>query len=158
FTNAQKAGDFSSQLGGQIGMDVIGRPVYRGEIFDPFSIQRLVNGPAIRDPFPGNIIPTSRLNAVSKTLINLTPAPDTPGSPNFIRDLSNPLNIDTFVGRVDWVRSTKNAVFGHFIYSDQHSTTAPLLGFPADGGNGINLTSNQRQLTLGWMHVFNPTS
>ena len=39
-TDAQKAGDFSAQLGPQVGTDAEGRPVAQGQIFDPFSIRR----------------------------------------------------------------------------------------------------------------------
>jgi hypothetical protein len=159
FTDAQKAGNFASQLGTQIGVDAMGRPVNAGQIFDPFSVRRLPDGTAIRDPFPGNIIPSSRINPISKSLIDVVPSPNASGSPNFIRNLSAPLNIDTFVGRIDWVRSDKNTLFSHFVYADQHSFTAPILGLPADGGNAQNnLTSNQRQFGLGWTHVFNPTN
>jgi len=157
FTDAQKSGNFSAQLGSQVGTDAAGRPVAQGQIFDPFSIRRLSNGAAVRDPFPGNIIPASRLNPVSKTLIDLVPPPNTAGSPNFVRELSNPLNIDTFAGRVDWVQSVKDSVFGHFIYSDQHSLSAGLLGGVIDGG-GFTLGSNQRHFGLGWTHVFSPST
>jgi hypothetical protein len=159
FTDAQKAGDFSSALGRTLGTDPLGRPVAQGQLFDPFSVQHLPNGGAVRDPFPGNIIPVSRMNPVSKTLIDLAPRPNTAGSPNFVRNLGNPLNIDTFVGRVDWNRSQKNTVFGHFFYADQNTYTAPILGVPLDGGNAVNYRiSNQRQLVLGWTHIFTPTN
>ncbi len=157
YTDAQKAGNFASQLGAQTGTDGAGRPVAQGQIFDPFSIRRLANGTAIRDPFVGNIIPLSRLNPVSKSLIDLAPRPNSTGSPNFIREVSNPLNIDTFAGRVDWAKSNNNTVFGHFIYSDQHSLSAGILGLPIDGG-GFTLGSNQRHFGLGWTHVFSPNA
>jgi hypothetical protein len=118
---------------------------------------RLPNGTAVRQPFAGNIIPASRINPVSQALINLVPPPNTSGNPNFIWDLSSPLDIDTYAGRVDWMRSTKNTVFGHFIYSDQNSSSGPILGLPIDGG-GYTLLSNQRQLAIGWTHVFSPNS
>lgn len=102
FTAAQKAGDFAGQLGGQIGTDALGRPVLSGQIFDPFSVRRLPNGTAIRDAFPGNVIPASRLNPVSKQLIDLVPSPNSSGTPNFVRNLSAPLNIDTFAGESTW--------------------------------------------------------
>ena len=156
FTAAQKAGDFSAQLGPQVGRDALGGAVAQGQIFDPFSISRLPDGTALRQAFPGNIIPASRLNPVSKALIDMVPGPNASGSPNFIRELSNPLNIDTFAGRVDWVHSVKDTVFGHFIYSDQHSLSDGLLGLPIDGG-GFTLASNQRHLGIGWTHIFSPS-
>lgn len=154
FTDAQKAGDFSANLGPQIGADALGRPVYQGEIFDPFSVRRLPDGTALRDAFLGNVIPLSRMNPVAKTLINLVPPPNAVGSPNFIRNLSSPLNFDTVVSRIDWVRSEKDVLTSHFIFADQNSSQDPLLGYPADGGNALSLNSNQRQFGLGWTHVF----
>jgi hypothetical protein len=159
FTATQKAGNFSSSLGSQIGVDALNRPVLSGQIFDPFSTQQLANGATVRDPFPGNVIPAFRLNHVSKTLIDLTPPPNSAGSPNFVRNLSDPLNIDTYVGRIDWIHSDMDTLFSHFVYADQDSSTEPILGVPLDGGNAQNYRiSNQRQFALGWTHVFTPTS
>ncbi len=157
FTDAQKAGNFSAQLGAQAGTDALGRAVAAGQIFDPFSVRQAPNGASVRDAFPGNIIPASRINPISAKLMALVPGPNSTGSPNFVRNLSAPRNIDTFVGRVDWIRSEKNSVFGHFVYADQHTSTAPILGLPLDGGNSQFNTSNQRQFGLGWSHVFSPT-
>ncbi|MCC6344874.1 MAG: carboxypeptidase regulatory-like domain-containing protein [Bryobacterales bacterium] len=157
FTDAQKAGDFSGSLGGQAGVDGAGRPVAAGQIFDPFSTRRLANGQAIRDALPGNRIPLSRMNAVAKTLIDLMPGPNRAGSPNFVRSLSDPLNIDTLVGRADWMRG-KDSLFYHIVYSNQDSNTAPIFGLPLDGG-GINVQgSRQRQMAATWTRVFSPTN
>jgi len=63
-TAAMRQGDFSALLGPQVGTDILGRPVYVGEIYDP-STTRDVNGTLVRDPFPGNIIPTGDISAIS---------------------------------------------------------------------------------------------
>ena len=157
FTDAQKAGNFSSQLGAVIGTDALGRSVNAGQIFDPLSVRRLPNGVAIRDPFPGNVIPVGRLNPISKRILDLVPGPNLTGSPNFAKSLSNPLNIDTYVGRVDLVQSASDTLFGHFNYSNQDGTTAPILGFPIDGNTGLLLLNENRQLGAGWTHVFSPS-
>jgi hypothetical protein len=34
-TLAERQGNFTDQLGPQVGSDVLGRPVYQGEIYDP---------------------------------------------------------------------------------------------------------------------------
>ena len=57
--DAFKAGDFSSLLGPQIGVDALGRPIFAGQIFNP-ATTRLVNGIPVRDPYPGNVIPGQR--------------------------------------------------------------------------------------------------
>src|SRR3954465_1123940 len=46
-------------------------PTY--QIYDPATIKAAANGTFTRDPFPGNIIPTSRLDPVGKAIMNLYP-------------------------------------------------------------------------------------
>ena len=54
---AFRQGDFSALLtDNQIGTDVLGRPIYEGQIFNP-ATTRVVNGVPVRDPYPGNVIP-----------------------------------------------------------------------------------------------------
>lgn len=86
--NAYRTGDFSQALGpqltanGQPVFDPAGRPVFQGEIYDPFSAHT-VTGPdgnqyQVRDPFPGNIIPSgfSGLSAVSQNILQFFPVAD----------------------------------------------------------------------------------
>jgi carboxypeptidase family protein len=73
-----KSGDFSrlldpnftgnSSSGTQIGTDALGRPIIFGQIYDPRTT-RTVGGQAVRDPFPGNIIPQSAWDPVAKNVI-----------------------------------------------------------------------------------------
>lgn len=73
-------GDFSKLLdpaftgnassGTQIGTDPLGRPIIFGQIYDP-ATTREVNGQTVRDPFPGNRIPTNRFNPVSQNILDL---------------------------------------------------------------------------------------
>ena len=62
------SGNLSRYLTNEVvGTDALGRTVYRGQIFDP-STTRMVNGQVVRDPFPGNIIPSNRISQVSRRL------------------------------------------------------------------------------------------
>jgi len=54
-------GNFSRLLGPQVAVDVLGRPVNEGQLYDPATL-RQVNGQFVADPFLGNIIPASRLS------------------------------------------------------------------------------------------------
>jgi hypothetical protein len=157
FTDAQKSGNFASQLGARVGTDALGNPVHSGQIFDPYSVQRLADGRAVRQAFPGNIIPASRIHPISKSLIDLAPAPNASGSPNFVTNVGRPVNVDTFVGRVDYIRSEKNTLFGHIIYADQDSHSRSILGSPLDGQTSLLQTSDQRTGQIGWSHIFRPT-
>src|SRR5215475_6753733 len=77
-TAAYRAGDFSSALTGRtLGTDPLGRPILEGQIFDP-ATTRNVNGLLVRDPFPGNIIPSQRMDKVALAIQKLIPDPTSP--------------------------------------------------------------------------------
>jgi hypothetical protein len=81
---AFRDGDFSSLLtGNQIATDVLGRPIYEGQIFNP-ATTRVVNGIPVRDPYPGNIIPAGdpMRSQVAAQIAPILPQPDRPGIQN----------------------------------------------------------------------------
>jgi hypothetical protein len=43
-TTAERTGDFSALLGAQVGTDYLGRPIYSGEVYNPFSSRQVVCG------------------------------------------------------------------------------------------------------------------
>jgi hypothetical protein len=62
-------GDFSRLLGAATGQtDAMGRPVYRGAIYDPLTFSQLPGGRWIGQPFEGNRIPVARFSQVSQRL------------------------------------------------------------------------------------------
>lgn len=64
-------GNFSKLLTTTVlGKDALGRDVYSGQIFDPKTL-RQVSGKWVSDPFPGNIIPKTRLSTVSSKVIDI---------------------------------------------------------------------------------------
>jgi hypothetical protein len=161
FTDAQKAGNFAPQLGGSIGTDALGGSVNAGQIFDPYALQTLPNGSLVRTPFPNNVLPVSRMNPATRNLISLVPGPNVAGSPNFVRNAGSSRNIDTELGKFDWVRSEKDTISGRMIWADTTQKIAPALGFPADGvrdgGQGGTSEFGQRTGNLTWTHVARPT-
>jgi hypothetical protein len=52
----------------QLGVDAAGNPVYRGAIYDYASQRDAGGGKYVRNMFPGNIIPQSRISKVSQNL------------------------------------------------------------------------------------------
>jgi Carboxypeptidase regulatory-like domain/TonB dependent receptor len=106
-SSAERTGNFSALLGGQAGTDYLGRPIYTGEIYNPFSTRQVACGgvdsvtgdkvsncPAgatteyIRDPISGNItsgagvtniIPSADLDSIAKSIAsgNYWPSPST---------------------------------------------------------------------------------
>ena len=69
-TAAERTGDFSGLV------NATGQPVI---IYDPLTTT-LTNGQYLRTPFGGNLIPTNRINAIGKALINDYPLPNLAGT------------------------------------------------------------------------------
>ncbi len=78
-TDLMRSGNFSEILGGVIGTDPLGRDVRKGTIYDTLST-RSEGGQVVRDPFPGNIIPSNRIGRVAQTIMELYPGPNVPGA------------------------------------------------------------------------------
>jgi hypothetical protein len=107
-TNAMRAGDFSAA----------GR-----NIFDPSTRTFDSNGNALTAaPFPGNIIPTSRLDPIAFKLLNYFPAPTNPGTNlvanNYIAQARSPTDSDQFNQRIDWIENSKSSWFGRFSWGN----------------------------------------
>jgi hypothetical protein len=84
-TAAQRTGNFSAALQPNVpcnGPDPAGQMVCLNEIFDP-DTQRVVSGSTVRSPFPGNVIPLTRMDPTAAIVQNLVPLPNTPGLVNY---------------------------------------------------------------------------
>ena len=69
-TAGMRNGDFSQALVQKtLGTNINGGAILQNMIFDPLT-EQTVNGQVTRSPFPGNVIPTSRLNAVALKIQN----------------------------------------------------------------------------------------
>ncbi len=80
-TAAERTGDFSGVLntGNVLGTNACtGSPIFQGEIFDPNTTRIGSNGLPCRDPFPGNVIPASRLSRVTQNVLSYYPLPNIP--------------------------------------------------------------------------------
>jgi hypothetical protein len=142
-TKEMKTGDFSQLLnpkftqqaksGSIIGKDALGRDVIFGAIYDPLST-KLVNGVYVRDPFPGNIIPTSRMSAVTKKILNPSYALPDPTFPrlsvyggqtlrnNTVRVAAGQpeLHVENFSLKVDHVLTAKHKMSAAFVENDRY--------------------------------------
>jgi hypothetical protein len=81
-TAAQRNGDFSAALRPTCNTDPNGDQVCLNEVFDP-NTNHTVNGIVERTPFPGNIIPASRIDPTAAIIQNMIPMPNTPGVFNY---------------------------------------------------------------------------
>jgi hypothetical protein len=168
--------------GGTGQTDVLGRTFPLGTVFDP-STTRAVNcgvpdsvtgitascsGGAtagspvgyVRDPFPGNILPASRLDPNAIKLLNLFPKPTAAGLfNNFSSDPILRNNVNQFDVRVDNNFSEHDQMFGRVSWSSEPQyLPGPFQGI-ADGGafqDGYQ-TAVSINSALSETHSFSPT-
>ncbi len=145
-TAAERTGNFSAP----------GLPT----IYDPLSVNP--NCPAgstcARTAFPGNIIPSPRINPTSSYLLRLFPLPTGNSlTNNFTTAASQGGNIDQYVARVDQHITDKQMFFGRFSYWK-------LLSLPQDPfDTGLckdrcQEDTNSKSLALGYTFVITPTT
>ena len=165
-TPAFKSGDFSSLLGAAIGADALGRPVLRGQIFDP-ATARTVTGAdgrsvVVRDPFPGNIIPANRLSPAALKIQALWPDPQTAANfanySNFGGIQDNNYEYDI---KIDHHFSDKDKIMGRYSTRNTDSLPAqpypnPLAGGGVPGvlGQGLYTRNHSYQGVLNHVHTF----
>ena len=104
-TAEQLRGDFSSllKLGAQY------------QIYDPATIAPAAGGRFSRQPFPGNLIPPSRISPIAQKLAAYWPKPTAPGTvdgrDNYFRNRETPRLWRTPIARVDHNLSEKHRLF-----------------------------------------------
>jgi hypothetical protein len=108
-TAAEAAGDFSKSLNTQGALRTI---------YDPYTTQ--TNGSTVtREPFAGNVIPSSRFDPTSKKMLGDLWKPNAPGSGptgvnNFLAGYANRFKYWNMMDRVDWNVNDKLKVFGRY--------------------------------------------
>ena len=158
-TVAERGGDFSGILGSQIGTDSLGRPIYTNQIFDPATSRPDPANPQniLRDPFPGNMIPTNRLNPTTLLVLQkYYPAPNlNVGAnvlPNYQFTNGNQTASDQTGIRIDHRFGDNDTLFGRYNRSDANLTRPESL--PTYNQTLLNYGQT---LALGYTHLFSPT-
>ncbi|BCS34335.1 hypothetical protein TBR22_A35650 [Luteitalea sp. TBR-22] len=149
-TEAQRNGDFSALL--PLGI----------VIYDP-ATARLENGQVRRDPFPGNIIPANRINAVAKEMLKYYPLPNQAGNAqgqnNYISN--NPRGDDFYSAnfRFDHQFNNNNKTFVRYSRNNRTEYRGAWTGEQ----NGITPTGNflyriNDAVTADHVWTMNPTT
>ena len=141
---ALRTGDFSS---------------VKTAIYDPATRRVGPNGVVIADPFVGNVIPQSRINASSAAVAGLIPLPNFGGAGalarNYFFQPAQFSNTDQGDIRVDQTLSAKNNFYGRFSIS---ANSKPAVGsFPGFIGGGASSIDDAAQGVLSDVHIFTPT-
>ncbi|MBV8819046.1 MAG: TonB-dependent receptor, partial [Acidobacteriaceae bacterium] len=165
-TPAEISGNFSQVLTNTVlGTDARGNTIYQGQIFDPNSTAT-VNGQPVRTPFPGNIIPPSRLDPASAKIAALFPKPNTnftmsgaaPTNDYFIvTPVSEPINQGD--ARVDYHISDKDTLFGSMSWSERDQSNGPPLPGALDATYFASAVEQDlaRNAMLSYTRVWSPT-
>jgi hypothetical protein len=109
-------------------------------------------------PFPGNKIPTARLDPVMLNLMTLFPNPTQGGQlNNFVRNATISDDTDRYSARGDWAATDQDSVFVRWTYSARARHIPGNFGGIADGtasSSGGLQNLNAFGVTLGYNHVF----
>ena len=132
------------------------------QVYDPATGNALTG--VGRTPFPGNIIPTSRINPVTAAVLALIPEPNEPftasaPSNNYYALL--PFHKDTnFIdSKVDWNITDKDRFSTRFSFQDPSIFQAPPFGNLGSAGAQFDGTGSQRTYSTGinYNRVISPT-
>ncbi len=169
-TDAMKAGDFSGLLdtSTSIGTDQLGRPIYKGAIYNPFSSRPDGNGGFIRDAFgataangwkPTNMIPSAMFDGVAKNMLQYWPSPRFPGlSNNYVDTGSLPGWVDKYSVRVDHNISEKSRFFARWSWDRIYQQgTGDIFGKDNPGGPGSGNPNPRWDIGTNYTHMFSPT-
>jgi hypothetical protein len=169
-TAAMIAGNFSSELGKQIGTDASGNPVLQNELYNP-TTTACVSGCSssnpvyTRQPYNNNVIPMSQMDSAAANIAKLWPGTNqaivTGNVPqnDYFTETPGALTTDQGDGRVDYRLSEKDSIFGSISWSNTSKSSIPPFTGALDGGN-FNGSSEQdlgRNAQLSYTRVWSPT-
>lgn len=130
-------------------------------IYDPATTRRDAAGVLLRDAFPNNIIPSSRLDPVAKNVLQLIPIPNrTPSnaftnSQNYQTEIVPTTDSRQYHGRVDHRFSNANSFFARISWFN-HKPFQKQVIFPGEMFGRIDDMSN-KNIAAADTHVFSPT-
>ena len=117
------------------------------------GIANTIYDPLTKLPFPGNVIPASRIDPISKKLLQYYAPANVPGAGlqnNFVRSDAAPRNRDGFVLRMDFVESSKSQWSGRYSWGDENQATQ---GLTLDGSK---IVTNYEQYMGSNTRTFSP--
>ncbi len=116
------------------------------------GLSATIYDPTTKTPFPGNIIPSARIDPISNKLLQYYAPANVPGAGlvnNFVRSDASPFNRDGFVLRMDFVESSTSQWSGRYSWGseDQSQQGLTLDGSKIITGYEQYMGSNTRTFT-----------
>ncbi len=105
---------------------------FKGQLDTIYNPETGTNGQGItvadRQPFPGNIIPSSMIPPAIAALAATMPNPNLPGTGlNYINTAAATLNSNEYDARVDKTLGSKVSMFGRYMYNDMPAITPEYI-------------------------------
>jgi len=157
-TQAERGGDFSALCSA---FNSAGLCTSGIQIYDPLSP---VDASGNRtNYFPGNIIPSTRLNATGVALLQYFPLPNSTtlaNGNNYLSSQSSASTYPSIIGRVDQSFRGGGDTLSGIMFRAGLTQTTPTQGFPkgiAPGGTGYQVYRNTRGGSLDEVHQFSST-
>ncbi|HWB95361.1 MAG TPA: TonB-dependent receptor, partial [Bryobacteraceae bacterium] len=152
-TDAQRQGDFSQVR------SATGQPV---TIYDPATTRPDPANPEkfIRDPFPGNLIPTARMSPAALAIQKYYPEPNAPGAAfthanNFVTQGAYPQPQDRVEFKIDHTISDATRIFGRYTFMDSVYSKPNFWGNLADPGCCDPMNQRLQNAALDFTHTVN---
>ena len=167
-------GDFSSLLTSKvIGQDALGRNIYQGAIYDPFTTRTITKGQVdpktglvatssgyIRDAIPGNTLNHS-VKGIDPVAAKISagkywPAPTTGGlANNYFASVAASAQSDEYSIRVDHNFSDASRMYARYSHKSEQKTNSPnFFGDSDPGGPGVYNPNNRWSADVGYSHIF----
>jgi hypothetical protein len=153
-----RTGNFSTAM-----RDAGGRSVLV-PIYDPETGNGDFGNPRSNAPFPGNVIPSSRLDPVARKSVPFLPAPNrAPNNPfnqagNWQENRVNTLRRDYHIGKVDHEFSPATRVFGRYILSrPETDRNAYSAGYGVTDPDGTSIDTRRHNIVLNLTKLLSPT-
>lgn len=108
-----------------------GRVATEAERAGIFSSQ--IRDPLTGLPFPGNTIPTDRIDPIARELMGMVPLPNTTGTSNFVRQPNVEDDGERYLIKTDFKLGDANNLFVRYIYTDRTRFVPGFFGGVLDG-------------------------
>jgi len=143
---------------------------YGYQIYDPLTVRACVAsdgtsctssyGGYIRAPFPGNVIPQSRISPIAEKVLSYFPTPNLPGlQQNFVFSAnSGRYRTDQPIGKWDHIMSNSDRISVTFTFQHGHEYR-DSTGIPgaAAGGDIYHQRTDQNYIA-SYTHIINPST
>jgi hypothetical protein len=154
-TAAQRNGDFSQTY------DATGKVV---PIYDPATTIPNPNGTGyVRSLFPGNVIPTNRLDPVAVNILPFYPLPNRPptnaftNANNYLGPVSNTRRMQQYTIRGDQHFSDHDSLFARYTYFHHFDDNGAQSPWPDPVVRARNDNFETRNSVVSETHIFSPS-